>query len=350
MTREPLLLNLDPRAIEPDPDNVRRDTQDDLQSLAASLQEYGLLQPIGVAPHNGSYRVVYGNRRREAAIEAGLPTIPCLLVQASGEDRLVQQLLENLQRRELNPVDTAEGLARLRRQIARQRTAASEREVDAAVAQLIGLSPSSVRRYLSLRELAPGVRDLIAEGALNMTQAQHLVAVKDAGRQEELAQLAVAQGLSAAALARACRAAANRPNLPVEQAIELGEQDQVPEPSRPTAVATPARLPRAPRAEVDDDGDLWEDETDEGDADEGPSGQGPSGPASADGHRRFRIRSVSVFCDEVDRLARCLHDGDLARAAEAEAEAPIQLRLAARQLTHVQRALVQLLRERGWEG
>ena len=105
----------------PDAENVRREAGD-LQSLAASLRQYGVLQPLGVIPLDdsspagaGRYRVVYGNRRRAAAILAGLPAVPCLpLPQQDGPDPLVAQLLENMQRRDLNDMEKAEGLARLR--------------------------------------------------------------------------------------------------------------------------------------------------------------------------------------------------------------------------------------------
>src|SRR3954462_7396725 len=84
------LLYLDPRTIAPDPDNVRRDGPGDLDALAASIRAHGLLQPVGVAAERGSYRIVYGNRRREASIRAGLATIPCLPVEGTPEDRLVR--------------------------------------------------------------------------------------------------------------------------------------------------------------------------------------------------------------------------------------------------------------------
>src|SRR5687768_2014054 len=107
------LLELDPRQIAPDPDNVRRNDGDGLDALADSLREHGVLQPLGVTRESGGFRVVYGSRRREAAILAGLPRVPCVLVEAPAEDRLVRQLVENLQRQDLNDLDKAEGLARL---------------------------------------------------------------------------------------------------------------------------------------------------------------------------------------------------------------------------------------------
>lgn len=305
-----------------------------------------MLQPLGVTPDNGSYRVVYGSRRRAAAILAGLPEVPCVLVDGPPEDRLVRQLVENLQRRDLNDMDKAEGLARLRRDCARRAPGAGDRELDEAVGRTVGLSVSTVRRYLGLRELAARVRDLIAEGELSVTQAQHLAAVADPARQEEVARLAVERGLSAAAIARACKAAAARPGLPVAEAIDLGEgTGELPEAA--PAKAAVQRVPRAPRVETaESDADLWDEPSEsEDDEDEGPLA---ARVESADGHRVFRIRSVAVFCDEVDRLARALSDGDLDRAAEDDPAAPLKLRLASRQLDHTARLLRGLLQRRGW--
>lgn len=339
------LVLLDPRQIKPDPDNVRRE-EADLEPLAASLREHGLLQPIGVARDNGSYRVVYGSRRRAAAVLADLAAIPCVLVEAPPEDRLVRQLVENLQRADLNPIDQAEGLARLRRDLARRSPNLAEREMDEAAGRVVGLSGSTVRRYLGLRSLAPGVRDLIADGQLTVTQAQHFHAIGDADRQEALARLAVERGLSAANIARACKAAVNRPTLALEEAVELGESNaELPE--APRQKAPTERIARAPKAESDDsDADLWDDRPAADDDDDAPPLAGVA--ETADGHRVFRIRTVAAFCDEVDRLARCLIDGDLDRAANDDPAAPLKLRLAARQLEHTAKLLDKLLGRHGW--
>lgn len=346
------LVLIDPRAIQPDPENVRRDTSDDLEGLADSIREHGVLQPLGVARENGGFRVVYGNRRRAAAIQAGLPEVPCVVVDASPEDRLVHQMLENLQRRDLNDMDKAEGFGRLRRNIAKQHPELSDSKIDEATGRVVGFAPSTVRRYLGLRDLSPAVRDLIAEGSLTVTQAQHLSAVTDPVNQTELAELAVEKGLSAASLSRACRAAAARPGISPAEAIEMGERDEVPAPAtkvRP-AESESARLPRAPKPKDEDadDSDLWI-----GSADSVPDTDGPGASGArrtADGNKVFRIKSVPAFVDEIDRLARCLQDGDLARAADESPDAPIQLRLAARQLAFVQKELSALLRARGWSG
>ena len=91
-----------------------------------------MLQPLGVSRENGGFRVVYGSRRRAAAIQVGLPEVPCVVVDASPEDRLIHQMLENLQRRDLNDMDKAEGFARLRRNLARQHPDWSDRQLDDA--------------------------------------------------------------------------------------------------------------------------------------------------------------------------------------------------------------------------
>jgi ParB-like chromosome segregation protein Spo0J len=259
-------------------------------------------------------------------------------------------MLENLQRRDLNDMDKAEGFARLRRNLAKQYPDWSDKQLDEAIGKVVGFSTATVRRYLGLRDLAPAVRDLITDGSLTVTQAQHLSAVSDPVNQTEIAELAVEKGLSAASLSRACRAAAAQPGLCVAEAIELGERDEMPVAITPPKSAQngPAKLPRAPKAKDEDadDADLWVGSHDSVPDDDGP--RPPAGPRTADGHRVFKIKTVSAFMDEIDRLARCLQEGDLARAAEEEADAPIQLRLAARQLTYVQKELSKFLRTRGW--
>jgi ParB family chromosome partitioning protein len=345
------LVLVDPRSIQPDPDNVRRDATDDLEGLADSIRQHGVLQPLGVARESGGFRVVYGNRRRAAAIQVGLSEVPCVVVDASPDDRLIHQMLENLQRRDLNDMDKAEGFARLRRNLARQHPDWPDRQLDDAIGQAVGFSTATIRRYMGLRDLAPAVRDLIADGSLTVTQAQHLGAVADPVNQTELAELAVEKGLSAASLSRACRAAANQPGLSIAEAIELGERGDVPQAIAPPRAATaPAKLPHAPKAkdEDGDDADLWIGSADSVPDDDGP--RAPTGPRTADGHRVFKIKTVSAFMDEIDRLARCIQDGDLARAADDEADAPIQLRLASRQLEYVSRELGKFLRTRGWNG
>jgi ParB family chromosome partitioning protein len=372
------LLYLDPRHLEPDEENVRREPGD-LDGLAASLRRFGVLQPLGVAPlppRTGSalppdgagrrYRVVYGNRRREAAILAGLAAVPCVPVSfPDSAGQLVAQLLENLQRRELNDLEKAEGLARLRRQLAAESpadtpagTAAGGESLDGRVAELVGLSPRTVRRYLALRELPPAVRDLLAEEQLTVTQAQHLGQLPSSPLQEAVAQRAAAEGWTAAQTSRVCAALVRSPST-IDEALEAasggwGAVERLgPAPAGAPAAPAPVKMPRAPRAAAepaeDDDDDIWQEDatgtptpesTGEPDLFGQPDGPRQRGavraePETADGHRVFRIRTLAAFCDEVDRLVRCVQDGDLQRAIQGDASAPTRLGLAAKQLSFI---------------
>jgi len=364
-----VLLYLDPRQIELDDENVRRDPGD-LEPLAASLRRYGVLQPLGVVPAeaawpgsapSGRYRVVFGNRRREAAILAGLDAVPCVQVQVRGAtDRIVAQLLENMQRRDLNDMEKAEGLARLRRQLASEADAGVKAEtLDARVSEAVGLAPRTVRRYLALRELPPAVRDLITDGRLSVTQAQHLGQLGSVDAQEALAMRAADEEWTAAQLSRVCAAMARSPGLNVAEAIDTAaegwtavERIGSARPAPVAAAEVPRRIPRATGAVTEpgeSDADLWFEDATGAPTPEAPGEadafgrEGVAGSAArsetADGNRVFRIRTLAAFCDETDRLARCVQDGDLARAAKQDPAAPARLRLAAKQLTFTLRAV-----------
>ena len=340
------LLWLDPRELVDDPQNVRT-TTDELEGLAESIREHGVLQPLGVARSGQDYQIVFGSRRRQAAILAGLETVPCVEVRGSADDRLVKQLLENLQRRDLNDMEKAEGFARLRRQIAAR--PGFEGSPDEAVARALGVSVRTVQRYLGLRDLPSEVRDLIQEGDLTVTQAQHLRALPSDTQRVEVARVVVDRGLSAATTSRLCQALCKQPGLTAETALAAIESGvELPDirgntPSTVTA-AIPAAHATVVKEPTESDADLWEDEPDDAEDEE----FNPPAPTTADGHRRFRIRSVDAFCDTVERLAQSLQDGDLAKAAAQDAAAPIKLRLAARQLAFASKELAAFIESRGW--
>lgn len=341
------ILWLDPRTLVEDPENVRHDTPD-LEGLADSIKQYGVLQPLGVTRHAERYHIVYGTRRRRASVMAGLETVPC--VELSG-DRLACQLLENLHRVDLNDMEKAEGFARLKEQLSLHQRDTSETRLDELTARTLGVSTSTVRRYLRLRELPTGVRALLRTGELNVTQAQHLFAVQDGQKQEELARTAAEKGLSAAGVSRACGLLAARPNLSVEAAIGAAERGEAVTGSAISAAAeAPAKMAPRPKVNegIDEDRELWGDEavTDD-DVERAAREQKRSigDVATADGNRVFRIHTVDAFCDEVARISRCVSEGDLARAVQRDGKAGMKLDLARRQLEYVVGALRDVVRE-----
>ena len=349
------ILWLDPRSLEVDPHGLRREqTDDDLEGLAMTIHQFGILQPLGVRRIGQRYRLVYGSRRRQASIIAGLLTVPCVEVDPemanssadpTDDGRVTLQLLENLQRRDLNDMEKAEGFSRLRRVLA-DHGGLSGQALDDLVARTLGLSVRTLQRYLKLLDLPSTVRRLIADGDLTVTQAQHLPALADPTRQEELARAAADRGLSAAMISRVSAVQVRQPGLSIEDAIDAALRgDHVPD-IRPSPSTAAPRMARPPRRSVQDestDADLWPDDRlpdDLNDVFEDPV-------RTADGHRVFRIRSVDAFCDEVSRLTRALQDGDLARATRKDRAARHKLGLARRQIEVLARGIEMLLETAG---
>lgn len=103
--------------IEADPDQPRRHfDEDELNELANSLKEHGLLQPIVVTPWGGKYQVVAGERRLRAAKIAGFKEIQAIVRTLSAQHQLEISIVENVQRADLNPIETATAFAKLRTQ------------------------------------------------------------------------------------------------------------------------------------------------------------------------------------------------------------------------------------------
>jgi ParB family chromosome partitioning protein len=348
------LLYLDPRALEADPNGVREDPGN-VDGLAATISEHGLLQPLGVLEAGqGRYRVVYGNRRREAAVQLGLERVPCIILDADDPRTLIQQLTENVQRQDLNDLEKARAFARLREQLTNGRPQ-SEGDLDEATARAVGLSARTVRRYLGLLDLPEEVQTLLRAGDLSVTQAQHLRRIPNPRTQIELARAAVEEGMSAAELSRLSSYFAANPQLSLDDALSALEQGQelrreiVGQPVAPPSGGPLGKTSSTSVTLGDDDGDLWDDEEDAEDAgylsveDETIENQ-PKNKA-----RVFRIRSLDQMLDETDRLARAHAEGDLVKWVKTDAGAPMKVRLLLKQIESLARALRQVAGQQGWE-
>ena len=258
MIREQRLLYLNPRDLQPSRRNVRSDPGD-LAGLAETIREHGVLQPLGVTREDGGYRIVYGNRRRDAAIVVGLDRVPCVEVgEVSDAQVLVQQVLENLQRLDLNDLDKARAFGAILERLVQE--GASQGEALDTLARTLGLSVRQIQRYTRLSLLAPEVQALLAEGELGVTHGQHLVGLEPPSRQAEVARLAVEEGLSAAELARLAAALAHNANIAPQAALEaLRRGERVP--------VVEARLREAlpGHGVTPDQGDVWDDGGDDSD-------------------------------------------------------------------------------------
>jgi ParB family transcriptional regulator, chromosome partitioning protein len=350
------LLYLDPRQLEIDPDGVR-DEVGDVSGLAATIADQGLLQPLGVVSIGGGrYRVIYGGRRRAAAIELQLERVPCIVLDTDDPSLLLRQLTENLQRQDLNDVEQARAFARLRGHLVETRGKVGEQELDEAVGQAVGLSGRTVRRYLSLLDLPDEVQQMIRRGELNVTQAQHLRRISSPRTQIELARAAADEGMSAAELSRLAAYFVANPNLTLETALQAIEQGQ----ELRTSATPEISISGGPLAKTsvsaverpENDNDLWDDEDEPAEADDGgylsvedeTLENQPKNKA-----RVFRIRSLDQMVDETDRLARAYAEGDLVKWVKQDEGAVFKLRLLLKQLDSLSRGLRDLAQQQGWD-
>jgi ParB family chromosome partitioning protein len=144
--------------ISPNPYQPRkRFSEDDLASLRASIAAHGVLQPILVSETSTGYQLVAGERRLRAAQAAGLDRIPAVIRQLVDRDQLELALVENLQRADLDPIETADAYRMLM-----NRFGLSQDDV----ATRVGRARSTVANTLRLLELAPDVQGAVADGRL----------------------------------------------------------------------------------------------------------------------------------------------------------------------------------------
>lgn len=344
------LMYLNPHQIEPDPEGIRED-MGDLSGLVETIRDQGLLQPLAVVPLSRErFRVVYGGRRLAAVMQLGLEQAPCIILDADDPDLLVQQLIENVQRRDLNDMEKARGFRRLREQLVASDGALSEGDLDARIGQTVGIAPRTVRRYLGLLDLPDEVQELIRNEELTVTQAQHLRRIQKPRAQIELARLIADEGLSAVEVSNLANYFAANPELTVDTALQALERGAQLRTEAPAPVAAAAHIPApAPAPGEVDDADLWADEPDGAtDAEEERFPPPASDSASRDKARVFRVKSLDQMVDDTDRLARAYHDGDLRKWVTSDEGAPFKLRLLVKQLRSLSRALEELANEHGW--
>lgn len=176
-----------------------------LVELADSIKAQGVMQPILVRPvGGGDYEIIAGERRFRAAQMAGLDEVPVVVKDVPNEAALAMALIENIQREDLNPLEEAQGVARLIREFDFTHEQA---------ASAIGRSRSATSNLLRLLHLAAPVQEMLANGQLDMGHARALLAV-DGAAQAQLGHQIVVRGLSVreaeALVARAQREPAKR--------------------------------------------------------------------------------------------------------------------------------------------
>lgn len=175
-------------AIEPNPMQPRVVFQPErLEELAASIRANGIIQPLIVRRHEGKFQLVAGERRWRAAKIAGLKDVPVVIQEIADPLLLEIALIENIQREDLNAIETARAYERLGRDLG-----LSQEEIG----RRTGKDRTSITNALRLLKLPSEVQLLVAEHRLSMGHARAILGLPTAQQQIEVAEKASAQGLS----------------------------------------------------------------------------------------------------------------------------------------------------------
>jgi ParB family chromosome partitioning protein len=185
---EPGVRGVPTDLLEPNPFQPRATIRTEpLDELVRSIRTHGVLQPLLLRPHPataGRYQIVAGERRWRAAQSAGLHEIPAQIRALSDTDTAAAALVENLLREGLDPIEEAEGFARLIRDF---------KHTQEALSDIVGKSRSHIANTLRLLNLPDGIQILVRAGQLTAGHARALVGHPAA---DVLAQRVIADGLS----------------------------------------------------------------------------------------------------------------------------------------------------------
>ena len=161
--------------------------EEKLQELAASIKEFGVVQPVVVRKKGRSYELVAGERRLRAAGLAGLTKVPAIVKDYDDAKMMEIALIENIQRHDLNPIEEAQGLRRLMQEF---------RLTQEQTAEKVGRSRSAVTNILRLLNLPEQVQKQIINGVLTMGQAKQLLGLPKPEQMCEVAEAIIANGWS----------------------------------------------------------------------------------------------------------------------------------------------------------
>lgn len=173
-------------AVRPNPDQPRKEfLPAALEELAASIAEHGIVQPLIVVPEEGTatkYLLIAGERRWRAAQLAGLENVPVVIRTLSNQQQLEIALIENLQREDLNPLETATAYLKLHEQFNLSYS---------AIGRQLGKAPSTISNLLRLLALPHDAKIALAESKIVEGHARQILAIKEPEIQKELLELII---------------------------------------------------------------------------------------------------------------------------------------------------------------
>ena len=201
--------------VEPNPNQPRQDFDpEQLEALARSIGEHGVVQPLTVRPlPNGYYQIIAGERRWRAARMAELKETPAVIMEADDKKTMELALIENLQRQDLNPVEEALGYQSLISDYGLTQEEAASR---------VGKSRPAVTNALRLLQLTPEILEMVRNGSLSAGHARAVLSLKSPQKQQQAAQKIVALGLSVRQAELLCKNMEREPapQKPVSLAVD----------------------------------------------------------------------------------------------------------------------------------
>lgn len=164
--------------ISPNPDQPRRYFDEkELETLAQSIKEHGILQPIVVAPKNGQFEIVAGERRWRAAKIAGLTKIPTIIRTLSAQHKLELSIIENIQRTDLNVLEIATAYLKLKNQF---------NLIDSEIAARVGKAPSTITNQMRLMALPDFAKNALIQEKITEGHARQVLSLIAAGGDEKI--------------------------------------------------------------------------------------------------------------------------------------------------------------------
>lgn len=183
------VIKLDIDRIIPGEHQPRKVFKDEsIKELAESIKEKGVIQPVIVTRvGDGTFKLIAGERRLRAAKLAGLKKIPAIIKDLASRDALEIALIENIQREDLDPIETALAFERLKKEFG-----LTQEEI----AKKVGKDRASVANYLRLLGLPEEVKNMLHEGSITFGHAKALLGIEDRSLQIEIARRIIKEGLT----------------------------------------------------------------------------------------------------------------------------------------------------------
>jgi ParB family chromosome partitioning protein len=183
-----LVNKVDIETIISSPMQPRKTFRDEhLDELMESIREHGLIQPLIVRKVHGKLELIAGERRFRASQKLGLTEVSVIIKEASDREVLEMALIENLQREDLNPMEEAEAYCRLAKEF-------NMKQED--IAKRVGKNRATVANSMRLIDLAPDVKSLLAQGRISTGHAKAILALRDHGLQNLVADQVVRGNLT----------------------------------------------------------------------------------------------------------------------------------------------------------